>query len=259
MIPESLISSTDKTLKLLKKTLDEHDGRIPTRTTLRQILGDDVAGVTTWLEQLKSNYGKILGAKEVIDAIMQTKASAKRPEELFDLIISGPEVAEVPTCETLTTIHDLIHSAKDEIFICDYAIYGAESIFDHLKAALEERPDLQVRMVLHVFDDKGERGSQIERFAQDFLENHWRATKLPELYVDPRNLSPDLGSRTSMHAKCYLTDRAQGLVTSANLTDAAHHKNIEAGIIVKYPSLVERLVKYFDGLIADEYLERVSL
>ena len=254
MIPSSLVSCTEHSLKFLKLTLEEHNGRIPGRTTLRQILGDDVSEVLAWLQALKGSIGSVLGATDVIDAILQTRSATKRPEELFDLIVSGPEVAEVPTCETLTTIHDLIHSAKNEIFISDYAIYGAESIFAHIKSAIESRPDLNVRMVLHVFEDELGRNGRFERFSKDFFENHWQAAKRPDLYGDPRNLNPDFGSRTSMHAKCYIADRSRGLITSANLTDAAHHKNIEAGIVVRYPPMVDRLVCYFEGLISSGYL-----
>lgn len=254
MIPKALISCTNYSLKILKRTLEEHSGRIPGKTSLRQILGEDMVEIMPWLKQQKAIHGSVIGALDVIDAIMQTRALSQKPEDLFDLIVSGPEVAEVPTCETLTTIHDLIHLAKKEILICDYAIYGAESIFDQLRVALTSNPSLRVRLILHVFEDNGGRHGRLKRFADDFLANHWKASVIPELYVDPQNLSTDSSSRTSMHAKCFIADRAQALITSANLTDAAHHKNIEAGIVVRYSPMVDRLTNYFDGLIEGGHL-----
>lgn len=258
MIPKILTSCTDSTLKLLKRMLEEHEGKIPTKTILRQILGDGFLEVYSWLQEKEKICNDTRCVNELLEVILLTRESYKNPEDLFDLIISGPDVSDVPICETLTTIHDLIHSAEKEILICDYAIYGAESIFQHIKLAFEKKPQLNVRMVLHVFEDGRGQIGRLERFSKDFLNRHWKADKLPELYVDPRNLINNPGNRTSMHAKCYIADHTKALITSANLTDMAHLGNIETGILVKYSGLVGRLVKYFDGLISEGYLKRVE-
>src|SRR5690554_1185501 len=124
MVPQAIISGTDYSLNLLKRSLDEHAGRVPSKTVLRQIVGNDLPEVLTWLQGLERRYGDATSANEAIDAVLQSRASFQKPEELFDLILSGPEIDEVPTCETITTIHDLIHLARKELLICDYAIYG---------------------------------------------------------------------------------------------------------------------------------------
>jgi len=45
-----------------------------------------------------------------------------------------------------------------------------------------------------------------------------------------------------------VVDGRVALVTSANFTEAAYHRNIEAGIIVRHPLFVERLHGYFKAL-----------
>jgi phosphatidylserine/phosphatidylglycerophosphate/cardiolipin synthase-like enzyme len=54
-------------------------------------------------------------------------------------------------------------------------------------------------------------------------------------------------------------DRSVALITSANFTEAAQQRNIEVGVIVKYPLFVERLVGYFEGLKESKQLVRCPL
>jgi phosphatidylserine/phosphatidylglycerophosphate/cardiolipin synthase-like enzyme len=89
----------------------------------------------------------------------------------------------------------------------------------------------------------------VRRFARDFREKHWRWPELPQLFYDPRSLSDNPMHRSSLHAKCVVTDRSAALITSANFTQAAQLRNIEVGLLVRHLTLVERLACYFEGLI----------
>jgi phosphatidylserine/phosphatidylglycerophosphate/cardiolipin synthase-like enzyme len=51
-----------------------------------------------------------------------------------------------------------------------------------------------------------------------------------------------------MHAKTVVFDRNVSFVTSANFTGAAQGRNIEAGVLLRQPSLAARLHGYFGGL-----------
>jgi phosphatidylserine/phosphatidylglycerophosphate/cardiolipin synthase-like enzyme len=51
-----------------------------------------------------------------------------------------------------------------------------------------------------------------------------------------------------------IADRKRALITSANFTEAAWLRNIELGALLNYEPLVSRLVEYFDGLIANQFL-----
>ena len=52
-----------------------------------------------------------------------------------------------------------------------------------------------------------------------------------------------------MHAKCIAVDPRVALITSANFTEAAQGRNIEAGVLVRHKPTVRRLVAYFEGLV----------
>jgi len=54
-------------------------------------------------------------------------------------------------------------------------------------------------------------------------------------------------------------DSSRALITSANFTEAAQTRNIEAGVIVGYKPLVERLAGYFDALRQSGLLVRCNI
>jgi phosphatidylserine/phosphatidylglycerophosphate/cardiolipin synthase-like enzyme len=70
-------------------------------------------------------------------------------------------------------------------------------------------------------------------FGRKFERQHWPPGPLPQVYYDPRSLVTDAAGPTSFHAKCVVVDDRIAFVTSANLTEAAQQRNIEAGILVE--------------------------
>ena len=60
----------------------------------------------------------------------------------------------------------------------------------------------------------------------------WPGHRMPEVFYDPRSLASGPGKRMSLHAKCVVVDNRWAFVTSANFTEAAQQRNIEAGVLV---------------------------
>ena len=52
-----------------------------------------------------------------------------------------------------------------------------------------------------------------------------------------------------MHAKVVVADRRAALVTSANLTEHAHERNIEVGLLVRGGTVPASLCKTIDRMI----------
>lgn len=86
----------------------------------------------------------------------------------------------------------------------------------------------------------------------------WPGPRLPTVYYDPRALN-DPHNRAVMHAKCILVDDRVALVTSANLTGAAHNRNIEVGLLTHQREVVSRLRGQFTSLINSEALRMARL
>lgn len=79
--------------------------------------------------------------------------------------------------------------------------------------------------------------------------------RLPEIWDDPRQFAGNGAGVT--HAKVIVIDRITAFVTSANFTEAALTRNIEAGVMIRQPRFAERLTTYFEGLMSKQQLRRV--
>ena len=81
-----------------------------------------------------------------------------------------------------------------------------------------------------------------------FARDHWPSdVPLPAIYYDPAGRK--LGAkRTKLHAKCVVVDEEIAFVTSANFTEAAQERNIEAGVLLDHPRLAAALAARFDAL-----------
>lgn len=90
----------------------------------------------------------------------------------------------------------------------------------------------------------------LRRFASRFKSEEWPGSRLPEVYYDPRSLEPEHFKRSSLHAKCIVVDREVAFVSSANLTEAAHVRNIEVGVLIRSRPFAQRLAVHFDSLVA---------
>jgi phosphatidylserine/phosphatidylglycerophosphate/cardiolipin synthase-like enzyme len=63
--------------------------------------------------------------------------------------------------------------------------------------------------------------------------------------------------RASLHAKCIVIDEDRAFITSANFTEAAHERNIEAGTVITDTIFARGLKSQFDTLVDHGALRRV--
>jgi phosphatidylserine/phosphatidylglycerophosphate/cardiolipin synthase-like enzyme len=130
-------------------------------------------------------------------------------------------------------------------------------LFERLAERMRAEPTLQVTFCLDIsrgYTDTSLSSEIVRRFAAEFRRKHWPWPETPRVFYDPRSLSESRAARSSLHAKCIIIDRRVALITSANFTEAAQQRNIEAGVIVRHPLFVERLAGYFEGLITSGQL-----
>ena len=82
---------------------------------------------------------------------------------------------------------------------------------------------------------------------------------MPEVYYDPRSLQAVGEESACLHAKCVVVDDARAFVTSANLTEAAQGRNIEAGVLLEDPLFARALRKQFESLVDRGYVRRLRI
>jgi phosphatidylserine/phosphatidylglycerophosphate/cardiolipin synthase-like enzyme len=222
------------------------------------IVGEEGARVAEWLQQLESDGFTPKLSARLIAAVL---AGRERDRMLMpELVMSGPDVAGVPTADTHSVVQSLFQQAESEVLIAGYAFYNGRALFDGLASRRVSNPNLRVTFHVDVPRRHGDTSSAdaiILRYSQDFRERHWPWTPQPEVYFDFRALEIDAKVRASLHAKVVIIDRRLLFIGSANFTEAAQQRNIEIGVLCSVPYLAERVGSYFEGLRKSGQLRRL--
>lgn len=232
------------------------------RHAIAQVIGPQAAAVHANLEELQKQGMALTHIALLLDAIAQARERAPDPQHLFELVLSGPEVAGVPTADTAATLQTLIENAQAEILLVGYTVHNGKKLFKRLAERMEVTPALRVVFCLDIArksTDTSLASETVRRFGREFVTKHWPGKRLPEVFYDPRALAETWEERASLHAKCVIVDRRVAIITSANFTEAAQRKNIEAGVLIRHEPLVTRLSDYFGALRNSGQLQPCSL
>ena len=97
-----------------------------------------------------------------------------------------------------------------------------------------------------------------DAFVGWFRKEIWPWEPVPEVYYDPRSLQAVGEESACLHAKCVVVDDARAFITSANLTEAAQDRNIEAGVLLEDPVFARALRTQFESLIDRGYVRRLT-
>lgn len=228
---------------------------------VQQIAGTQAKRLEACLLELRREGVDTKATALIATAIADARGLAEDPAALFEVVLSGPELQGVPTSDTAATMRALVSQARSEILLVGYAVHNGKVMFGPVAERMAAVPQLQVRLCLDIRRPWGDGSSDaeiVQRFAEEFRLQHWPTKPFPELFFDRRALSP-ASDRASLHAKCIVVDSRAALVTSANFTEAAQRRNIEAGILIRHLPSATRLAGYFDGLIAGGVLTRCPL
>lgn len=182
----------------------------------------------------------------------------------LQLTWTGPEDVLTETRDTGTVARQLFAGAHRSLLVSTYALdEGAKG--ENLMAVLRQRmmsKQIPVRFFLNLSREFGD-----ERPSSEILAGHVKRLRekvftwepRPVVYYDRRALEPGHGPRACLHAKLIVRDEVQTLVTSANLTEAAQERNIEAGVLVDDAGFAKRVIGQFERLIAAGVLVSLGL
>jgi phosphatidylserine/phosphatidylglycerophosphate/cardiolipin synthase-like enzyme len=136
----------------------------------------------------------------------------------------------------------------------------SKALFGALAARMDGEPDLNVRLCVNVhrkYGDDTPDAVLLRGFLDDFRNDVWPGERMPDVFYDPRSLATEGKARACLHAKCIVIDEDRALITSANFTEAAHERNIEAGTVISDTMLARALKAQFDTLMDHGALLRV--
>jgi phosphatidylserine/phosphatidylglycerophosphate/cardiolipin synthase-like enzyme len=193
----------------------------------------------------------------LIETILETRS--RRSDEI-DLVWTGPEAPGTVNRDTGVVVREMFSSAHHSVLIAGYAVFQGREVFRALADRMAEIPGLAVRLFLDVqrpYLDPAPAAELLAQFVRRFLEQDWPGIRLPQVFYDPRSLDVDAEKRSCLHAKCVVVDREVAFVSSANFTEAAQVRNIEAGVLVRSRRFATRLAEHFETLAAVGLLRRI--
>jgi phosphatidylserine/phosphatidylglycerophosphate/cardiolipin synthase-like enzyme len=254
-----LAALSDSSLMALSKAVEvgQIHGASPA-AVLQSVAGPKGPELAAWVASLEMEHFRPSQIGRILRSVVEGRQ--RRRFEAPDLVVSGPDLPGVPTSDTYEVVQSLFQEAQEEVLIAGYAFHNGKLLFERLAERQKQKPDL--RILFHVDvprkpGDTTKSESLVLRFAEDFRARHWPWNPAPELYFDPRAMSPDSKTRASLHAKVLVIDRRILFLTSANFTEAAHQRNIEMGLLSRAPELAGKVASYFEGLREAGALSRI--
>jgi len=195
------------------------------------------------------------GLASCLEAIADSVAARSSVEDAVQLVMTGPE-GRAYHRDTAVVVQDLFRRAERSVLVAGFAFYQGKEVFEELGRRMEELPELHVRIFLNVArkpEDTGSAAEVVSGFVQKFKAFNWpTGCRLPEFYYDCRSLA-DAEGPVSLHAKCIVLDGREIFISSANFTEAAQHRNIELGVLVKSAALARQATEFFEAMV-DEHV-----
>jgi phosphatidylserine/phosphatidylglycerophosphate/cardiolipin synthase-like enzyme len=239
---------------------DLKEGRVEppwSASRLRQYApGPALPALLRELDALTQEGMKPAHIAHLLGALVHARAQQRGATDRVALVWSGPEVAGMESRDTAIVVREMLQQAQRGVLLVSYVFdrhAKARALLEPLEAQRRRHPALEVKVVVNV-----ERAPRDERPEAELLREAAQALRQtfaglgapPNIYYDPRALA-ERGdkARASMHAKCLVVDARDALLTSANFTQAAQHRNIEAGVRVQDPHFAGHLCQQFERLI----------
>jgi hypothetical protein len=176
-----------------------------------------------------------------------------------DLVWTGPTAGAARHRDTAVVVRELFGEALRDVLVSTFVVRQASHVFLPLAERMDQLPQLRVRLFLHVgrdWRDTTIESELLREFAEE-LGHEWPSMRRPEVYYDPRGLTEVAEGRATWHAKCVVIDDDVAFVTSANFTEWAQERNVEAGVLVRSKEFVHQLRQQFDSLIEAKLVRRL--
>jgi phosphatidylserine/phosphatidylglycerophosphate/cardiolipin synthase-like enzyme len=237
------------------------DGRVGPDFSMGSIqLAGLGAGAARFLQGLRGSEPRVVAW--MLKRLSRERGRADdRYASVASLVWSGASEGQQGIRDTRVVLDGMFARAVSHVMIATYVIYDGRRVFASLAERLRLRPEIDVDLYVNLPSESGSdenEAADVARFLESFSRYHWPSdVSLPAIYYDPETRKHGT-KRATLHAKCVVVDRRWAFVTSANFTEAAQARNIEAGVLLEHPRLAEALAGQFRALSASGRLRRMG-
>jgi phosphatidylserine/phosphatidylglycerophosphate/cardiolipin synthase-like enzyme len=175
------------------------------------------------------------------------------------LVWTGPESQTAQSRDTSVVVQELFGQARRDVLVSTFVVRQGALVFAPLARRMDELPELRARLFVHVgreWRDTVLDSELLREFSEEF-GREWPSARRPEVYYDPRGLLEQSDKRATWHAKCVIVDDDVALITSANFTEWAHQRNVEAGVLIRNREFVRQLRQQFESLVEGKLVRRL--
>jgi phosphatidylserine/phosphatidylglycerophosphate/cardiolipin synthase-like enzyme len=218
---------------------------------------DESAAIAVELERFRSAGFGPNQLAETLRLMAAERELSQAVQDRLELVWTGPDVPGCVGRDTWVIVRDLFSKARRSLLISTFTVRKGHEVFRPIIDAQSLQADLSVRIFINIargIDTGSSDEAIVSNFAKNFWMEHWPWKPRPCVYYDPRGIHSKYGDRASLHAKCVVADDEIAFVSSANFTEWAQERNIEAGVLVTDPIFARLLRAQFDSLIAAKEL-----
>ena len=223
-----------------------------------------VSEIAAELNRLSEQGMQLQHIAYMLQMLAQERGRSQQKRNAIDLVWTGEEVLGAESRDTRVVVKELFSHANQSVLISSYALDAgrkAQELFQPLARRMDEKPNLQVHLFVNIKRPFGRNqesdAALLRKFVETFQRDIWRGKRIPEVFYDPRSLSKEKAPRACLHAKCVVIDDERLLITSANFTEAAHQRNIEAGVLLSDSVAAKAIRAQFETLVESKFLLRL--
>lgn len=226
---------------------------------------EQLYAVTAALAEMERDGMAASHIARALHLLVEERDAGQRMADRVQLVWSPPELDTVDARDTSVVVQELFRQARHSVLISTFALderKKADALFGELAMRMDADPSLAVRVFANIHRkhlDETPSAMLTRDFALHIRQHVWPGDRLPEIFYDPRSIEIEGHKRAVLHAKAVVVDARWTLLTSANFTEAAHERNIEAGVVIDDRKLAERVVRQFDQFVEAGVLRRLSI
>lgn len=215
------------------------------------------------LQSLKMNEQ---AAAYTLRLLAQEQKKLQDYQDQIEVVWTVPHISGNRNRDTALVVEELFKLAQTEILIATYILDKPRKtfqIFQPLIRNMAQNSDLKVRIILTVkrpYKSQVPTNILLHQFSACFKHEMWGDSRLPEVFYDARALNHDqFTEQYCSHSKFIVIDKKKVFLTSANFTEAAHQRNIEAGLLLEDENIAKNIISQVELLIQERILLKVAI